>query len=168
MRERIFDPLNMTAARVVDEIASPSRAIGYEMIDGKPEIQSWIAPSHNTLADGGLLMSANDFIGWSGGLGTEILLPEKTLQQLWKPVAFRDGKLAGTPKHRFGLGWMIPTYQGLPRMAQHEGAWQGFSTYTGRLLDTQLTVVVLTNLDDEFSHPGVIGREIFHLIGTLA
>ena len=55
---------------------------------------------------------------------------------------------------------MLPTYDGLPKMAQHEGAWQGFSTYTGRLLDENLTVVVLTNLDDEFSHPGVIGRDV--------
>lgn len=160
MRERIFDPLGMASARIYDEIADPNRAVGYEMIGGKPEIQSWITPSHNTLADGGLLMSANDFIAWSAALGSETLLPTRVLQQLWQPVTFRDGKPAGTPSHRFGLGWMLPTHKGLPRMAQHEGAWQGFSTYIGRLLESQLTVVVLTNLDDEFSHPGVIGRDI--------
>ena len=164
MRERIFDPINMTTARVVDEVASPNRAIGYEMIDGKTKIQSWISPSHNTLADGGLLMSANDFVGWSAGLGSEILLPQSVLHQLWKPVAFRDGKLAGTANHRFGLGWMLPTYDGMPKIAQHEGAWQGFSTYIGRLTDLQLTVVVLTNLDDELSKPCVIGREILKIL----
>lgn len=169
MREHIFGPLGMASARLYDEVAGPNRAIGYEMIDGNPEIQSWVAPSHNTLADGGLIMSANDFIAWSATLGSETLLPQKTLQQIWKPVGFRDGKIAGNPAHRFGLGWMLPTYKGLPRMAQHEGAWQGFSTYIGRLLESQLTVVVLTNLDDEFSHPGVIGREILkNLLSKIA
>ena len=160
MRERIVEPLGMKTARVYDEVVSPSRAIGYEMIDGKPEVQSWIAPSHNKLADGGLLMSAEDFVAWSAGLSGDTLLPQNVIQELWNPVAFRDGKLAGKKAHRFGLGWMLPTYDGLPKMAQHEGAWQGFSTYTGRLLDENLTVVVLTNLDDEFSHPGVIGRDV--------
>ena len=160
MRERIFEPLGMKSARIYDEVSSPLRAIGYEMIDRKPEVQSWIAPSHNTLADGGLVMSVEDLAAWSAGLSGDALLPQNRLQELWKPVAFRDGKLAGIAAHRFGLGWMLPTYDGLPRMAQHEGAWQGFSTYIGRLLDENLTVVVLTNLDDEFSHPGVIGREI--------
>jgi hypothetical protein len=140
-----------------------TRAVGYEIIDDKMEVQSWIAPSHNTLADGGLLMSATDFIGWSAGLGSEILLPDVVLQQVWRPVVFRDGKIAGAPNHRFGLGWMLPTYDGLPRLAQHEGAWQGFSSYIGRLMDEKVTVVVQTNLDDEFSYPGVIGKEILRL-----
>ena len=164
MRERIFDPINMTTARVVDEVASPNRAIGYEMIDGTLHPQEWIAPSFNTTADGGLLMSAQDFVAWATALGSDVLLPQIEIQRLWDPVRFRDGRMPGTSALRFGLGWMLPTYDGMPKIAQHEGAWQGFSTYIGRLTDLQLTVVVLTNLDDELSKPCVIGREILKIL----
>jgi CubicO group peptidase (beta-lactamase class C family) len=162
MDERIFAPLGMSGARVVDEVLSSDRAIGYEKTDGQVAPQSWIAPGFNTTADGGLLMSAQDFAAWSAALGLDILMPQKELQKLWEPIRFRDGRVAGTPEHRFGLGWMLPHEPVFPRLAQHKGAWQGFSTYIARLLDAKLTVVVLTNLDDEFSNPDLIGREILH------
>ncbi|MEI7983982.1 MAG: serine hydrolase domain-containing protein [Armatimonadota bacterium] len=164
MRERIFDPLGMASARVIDEIPDPNRAIGYEMEDGKMQPQAWIAPGHNTTADGGLLMSAQDFVAWSAALGSDRLLPQKVIQQMWEPSHFRDGKIAGTPELRFGLGWMLSTEPNLPRMARHKGAWQGFSIFIGRLLDTKTTVVILTNLDDDFSHPDVIGRDVLQLM----
>lgn len=164
MRERIFDPLGMASARVIDEIPNPYRATGYEMEYGKLQPQGWIAPSHNTTADGGLLMSARDFVAWSAALGSDRLLPQKVIQQMWEPSHFRDGKIAGTTELRFGLGWMLPTEPNLPRMARHKGAWQGFSTFIGRLLDTKTTVVILTNLDDDFSHPDVIGRDVLQLM----
>lgn len=164
MRERIFEPLGMKDARVIDERPDPSRAVGYEMTDGAMHPEEWIAPNHNTTADGGLLMSAEDFVAWSTALGSDALLPPKEVQRMWEPVRFRDGRPAGTSELRFGLGWMLPNEPALPRMAQHKGAWQGFSTYIARLLDSKTTVVVLTNLDDDFSHPDVIGREILTMI----
>jgi CubicO group peptidase (beta-lactamase class C family) len=160
LRERIFVPAGMKTARVVDEVIGPNRAIGYEMEGGVLDEQRWKAPCHNTTADGGLLMSAEDFVGWSAALSSEVLLPQSVIQEMWNPIRFRDGKLAGTKEYRFGLGWMLPVVAGLPRIAQHRGAWQGFSTYIGRLIDTCLTVTVLTNLDDEFSHPDMIGHNI--------
>ena len=163
MRERIFDPLGMKTARVIDEV-TPFRAIGYEMVNGVRRAQRKIAPSLNTFGDGGLLMSTTDFCGWSAGLGTDILLPQKVLRQVWEPVTFRDRSLAGTEILRFGLGWILPTYKTLPRVAQHEGAWQGFSTYTGRLLEEGHSVVVMTNQDDSISKPAVIGRELLRMI----
>ena len=165
MHERIFAPLGMRSARVVDEVTSSDRAVGYEKEDHKVQPQKRIAPCHNTTADGGLLMSAQDFVAWSAALGSDTLLPIKEIQRHWEPVRFRDGKIAGTPELRFGLGWMLPTESNLPLLAQHRGALQGFSTYIARLLDSKLTVVILTNLDDEFSHPDVIGREILTLFG---
>ncbi len=59
---------------------------------------------------------------------------------------------------------MLPNEANLPRTAQHKGAWQGFSTYIARLLDSKTTVVVLTNLDDDFSHPDSIGLEILQML----
>ncbi len=154
----------MTTARVIDETPSPDRAIGYEITDGKVHPQAWIAPSHNTTADGGLLMSTQDFVAWSKALGSDQLLPQREIQRMWEPVRFRDGRLAGTTALRFGLGWMLPHEPNLPRMAQHKGAWQGFSTYIARLLDTKLTIAVLTNMEDEPSNPAQIGHDIMPLI----
>ncbi|MEI8282270.1 MAG: serine hydrolase domain-containing protein [Armatimonadota bacterium] len=164
MSERIFEPLRMTSARVIDENPNPDRAIGYEITDGTIHPQGWIAPSHNTTADGGLLMSAQDFVAWSKALSSDQLLPQSEIQRMWGPVRFRDGRLAGTPALRFGLGWMLPHEPNFPRMVQHKGAWQGFSTYIARLLDTKTTVVVLTNMEDEPSNPAQIGHDILSLL----
>ncbi len=164
MSEKIFRPLGMTTARIIDEVANPDRAIGYEMTDGTMHPQEWIAPSFNTTADGGLLMSAKDFVAWSAALGSDVLLPQTEIQGMWEPVRFRAGKLARTSALRFGLGWMLPHEPNFPRMAQHKGAWQGFSTYIARMIDTKLTVVVLTNLEDGSSNPALIGRDILKLI----
>ena len=83
---------------------------------------------------------------------------------MWDPIRYRDGRIAGTPDYHFGLGWMLPVVEGLPRLAQHRGAWQGFASFIGRLIDEKITVVVLTNLEDEPSNPAQIGHDILQAI----
>ena len=164
MQERIFELLGMASARIVDEVASENRAIGYEITDGKMHVQDWIAPCHNTTADGGLMMNMRDFGLWSAAHGSDILLPQPDIRSMWEPARHRDGQLAGSPDFRVGLGWMLPVVEGLPNLAQHLGAWQGFSAYVGRVIDQKLTAAVFTNLEWGPSDPVVIGHDILRML----
>lgn len=161
LRSRIFDPLGMTTARVINEAdIIPNRAAGYESTPKGLRNQGWVSPVLNTTADGSLYLSALDYAKWDAGLYGSKLLPNKELEQTWSPAKLADGKNAGGKDFGYGFGWMIPTKAGGHQFVEHGGAWQGFTTYIGRCLDKKISVVVLTNLDAGHSDPGKIGKLI--------
>ncbi len=161
MKEKIFDPLGMKTARIISEAdIVPHRASGYEMTDKGIKNQAWVAPSLNTTADGSLYLSTDDFVKWDEALTSNKLLPADDMAQAWTPSKLMSGELAGHDTYGYGLGWRIPLNVGSHRMAEHMGAWQGFSNYIGRVLDRGVTVVVLTNLDSGHSKADVIGRSV--------
>ena len=125
--------------------------------------QEWVSPSLNTTADGALYLSVIDFAKWDAALYTDELLPRAELEQAWTPCKLASGVCAGAPKFQYGFGWLMPANAGAHQLAEHGGAWQGFTTYIGRMLDQHVSVVVLTNLDSNHSKPTRIGRQIMHL-----
>jgi CubicO group peptidase (beta-lactamase class C family) len=55
---RVFKPLGMTTARVINEAdIIPNRAAGYQLEQGAVKNQDWVAPKLNTTADGSLWCS---------------------------------------------------------------------------------------------------------------
>ena len=52
LRDRVFKPLGMDSARLIDEAAIvPHRAAGYHLVQGRITNQEWVAPEQNTTAD---------------------------------------------------------------------------------------------------------------------
>ena len=155
MKERIFDPLDMKTTRIISERdLVPNRARGYELESDGLKNQSWVAPELNTTADGSLYLTVRDFAKWDAALYSEKLLKKPLRDEMWTSAKLNDGKLTG-----YGYGWGVSN---LPKvqLAEHSGAWQGFTTYIGRLISSKLTVVVLTNLDAGHSNPAKIGHRI--------
>ena len=65
LRDRVFRPLGMESARLIDEAAIvPHRAAGYHLVAGRIANQQWVAPEQNTTADGSLYLSLKDMIAW--------------------------------------------------------------------------------------------------------
>jgi CubicO group peptidase (beta-lactamase class C family) len=167
LREKIFKPSGMTTARIISERdIVPNRASGYEFSDKGLRNQAWVSPSLNTTADGALYLSVKDFAKWDAALNNNALLPRAELEQAWTPTKLRDGSYAGGPPFHYGFGWVIPVQSGSHQLVEHGGAWQGFTTYIGRVLDRHITVVVLTNLDSDHCKPTRIGREILHVFAS--
>lgn len=167
LRDRIFKPLGMNTAQIISERdIVPHRASGYELTPTGLKNQSYVNPTMNTTADGSLYLSIQDYIKWDAGLRSEKLLPRDELAQTWTPGRLANGsqvgESAGSESFGYGFGWIVLKVRG-EKFIEHNGAWQGFSTYIGRLLDTGTTVVVLTNLDAGHSSPEIIGRKIFGL-----
>jgi CubicO group peptidase (beta-lactamase class C family) len=146
LKERIFRPLGMTSTRIIseDDIV-PDRVNGYRIIDGRLKNQEWIAPSLNTLADGGLYTNLLDLAKWDAALYTETLLPRPALEQMWTPVRLNSGTT-----YPYGFGWELAEVNGHP-LRYHTGSNQGFFISISRYVRDRLTVVVLTNLDETHS-----------------
>jgi CubicO group peptidase (beta-lactamase class C family) len=143
LREKIFEPLGMTTARIISEAdIVPHRADGYRMVDGAWKNQEWVAPVLNTTADGSLYLTVLDMAKWDAALYSEKLLKRASLDLMWTPAKLNDGKPV---PYGYGFGWMTGEVHG-HRFVRHGGAWQGFTTDIARYVDKKLTVIVMTNL----------------------
>lgn len=140
LQERVFKPLEMTTARIINEAdIIPNRAAGYVVVNGQIKNQSWVSPTLNTTADGALYLTVYDMAKWDAALYTEKLLKKSSLEQMWTPVKLNDGKT-----HSYGFGWGLGEVRG-HRIIEHGGAWQGFKAQITRFVDDKLTVIVFAN-----------------------
>lgn len=157
LAERIFKPLGMSATRIISEAdIIPNRSSGYELVKGELKNQSWVSPTFNSTADGALYFNVFDLAKWDAALYTEKLVKKSTLDRMWTVFPLNDGK---PNPGKYGFAWAIDQVNGR-RVIEHSGAWQGFTTYIARYVDDGLTVVVLTNLDEEHSQPGKIAHAV--------
>jgi CubicO group peptidase (beta-lactamase class C family) len=141
LKERVFNPLGMTTARIISESdIVPNRAAGYVLVKGELKNQEWVSPSLNTTADGALYLTAFDMAKWDAALYSEKLLKKTGFEMMWAPVKLNDGKT-----HPYGFGWAMAEANG-KRIIEHGGAWQGFKSFIARYPDEKLTVIIFANL----------------------
>jgi D-alanyl-D-alanine carboxypeptidase len=141
LQERIFKPLGMTTARIINEAEIiPHRAGGYRLVQGQVRNQEWVSPTMNTTADGSLYLTALDMIKWEEALSNGKLLKKSSYDEMWSPIKLNDGKT-----HPYGFGWALRSVNG-HRVIEHGGAWQGFKSHIARFPDRRLTVIVFANL----------------------
>src|SRR5215831_2520498 len=153
LRGRIFTPLGMSTARIINEAEIvPNRAAGYRLVKGELKNQEWVSPALNTTADGSLYLTVLDMAKWDAALYTQKLLKQSSLDMMWTPVKLNSGKT-----QQYGFGWAFGDVRG-HRIIEHGGAWQGFTTFIARYVDDKLTIIVLTNLAG--ANPGKIAHGI--------
>jgi CubicO group peptidase (beta-lactamase class C family) len=155
LQARIFRPLGMSATRIISEAdIVANRASGYELVKGEIKNQGWVSATLNTTADGALYTNVLDLGKWDAALYTEKLLKRASFEQMWTPVKLKDGKT-----YPYGFGWFLAEANG-HRLVEHDWAWQGFTMNISRYLDDKLTVIVMTNLDEEHSKPEKIAHAV--------
>ena len=141
LQERIFKPLEMNTARIINEAdIVPNRASGYRLLKGELKNQNWVSPSLNTTADGALYLTVYDMAKWDAALYGEKLLRKSSLEQMWTPVRLNNGK-----SEKYGFGWALDEVRG-HRIIEHGGSWQGFKAQISRYVDDNLTVILFANL----------------------
>jgi CubicO group peptidase (beta-lactamase class C family) len=145
LRTAIFEPLRMPATRYLwHEDIVPGRADGYELPEGGQSQQRYLrAPylSPNlTGPAGGLGSTLHDLLRWDTAMREHLLLAADVESRQRAPVALRDGRHMG-----YGLGWGLSKYRG-HSVVHHAGGVPGFSSFFGRFLDDELTIIVLSNL----------------------
>jgi len=157
VKERIFDPLNMTSTRLhsFDDII-PNRVSGYTLVQSQLKNDPWMAPSWNTTADGSLSSNVFDMAKWDAALYTEKLIKRSSLEQMWTPVKLNDGTI-----YPYGFAWRITTVNG-HRLIQHDGADPAFSTRFARYVNDGLSILVMMNLgeDDDAVMPTRVTNDV--------
>lgn len=150
LAERIFKPLGMNATRTTtfDEIV-PNRATGYSFEEGKlfnSEVYTALRPS------GAFLSTIADMAKFEAALFSGSLLKKETLAAMWTPFKLNDSK-----DSVYGLGWAIGALNG-KKVVGHGGSLNGFRSEFSRFVDDKLTVIVLTNLNE--NNPAEIARGV--------
>lgn len=153
LHERVFEPLGMRSARLIDEDSIiRHRSAGYRMLAGQIANAEWIAPEQNTTGDGSLYLSLNDMIAWDLGLRAGRILKPESWHEVYTPVTLTSGH-----SYPYGFGWDVYTINGQQVLA-HDGGVFGFATHISRYLGDDLGLVVLSNLED--SDPARIARRV--------
>jgi CubicO group peptidase (beta-lactamase class C family) len=142
LQERVFAPLGMRSARIIDEGAIvPHRAAGYQWHPKTGLRQhDWVSPSLNRTADGAIYLSIEDLVAWDAGVRRGALLTPQLWQQAHRRARLNDGR-----QPDYGLGWFLDP-DGTRRRIHHDGQWQGFTSWLGWYPDEGLSVAVLMNL----------------------
>jgi CubicO group peptidase (beta-lactamase class C family) len=141
--KRIFQPLGMTHTTVSPISGNaPGLSAGYEWDNNHLQPGYYEAPSIKAYAGGGLLSTVFDMAKWDAALYTEKLLKQSSLELMWTPVRLNDGS-----NWRYGFGIGTSGRFGQEHLIlSHQGNITGFSSAMERIVDEQLTVVVLDNL----------------------
>jgi D-alanyl-D-alanine carboxypeptidase len=155
LRERIFAPLEMHDTRL-DNSAEliPNRADGYTWQNNGFRIAERPNPTLS-FSIGGLVSTVIDLAKWDAALDTEKLLRKSTLEQMWTSAKLNNGKIVPD----YGLGFNLTPFRGHKRVG-HSGGHTGFATTITRFVDDKVTVIVLTNADQEGSSISEIAKEI--------
>ena len=151
--DRILRPAGMKTARIISEAdIIMNRAAGYEIKNGKPYNQEWVAPKLNTTADGSMYVSLLDMVAWNSALDGDKVLSNQIKQQMWTPLRLNSGKTVD-----YGFGWRLEPVNG-HKFVGHGGAWQGFRTAIQRYPVDKLAVIVLANSDS--AQPDKLAQKI--------
>src|SRR5437016_2233614 len=144
MRERIFKPLGMNQMtdRLPGEII-PNRADGYEQTN-----HVWINRDFDlteVFSAGAIASTVGDLAKWNAALDGNSLLKGGTKEEMWTPA-----KLDGGKETKYGFGWFIDTVEGHKNIG-HGGSTSGFSASIQRFPHDRLTVIILTNTDEQIA-----------------
>jgi CubicO group peptidase (beta-lactamase class C family) len=143
LRENIFMPAGMDTTRIISEAdIVPGRVAGYRLVAKQIKHQEWVAPSHNTMGDGGFHVTLLDLIAWERLVRTRALLSAESWSKIFQPATLSTGR-----KTAYGFAWELER-QGEKDIHYHDGSWQGFETLLIRYVDDDLSVIVLANLAD--------------------
>jgi len=154
-QKRIFQPLGMTATRIISEAdIIPNRVSGYSLVEGEWKNPEWSAPSLSAVADGCLYSNVLDMAKWDAALYGEKLLKRSTLEQMLAPVTLNSGKT-----YPNGFAWLTEDVNG-HRLVYHDGEFNAFTTDLSRYLDDHLTIMIFTNLGVSDSFPKYLADKI--------
>lgn len=139
LKSEIFEPAGMKQSVVLE---APDQPIAHRAQGYSRDKAGRIKPSREdtqTYGDGQVMTTALDLMKWDAALSQNMLCKPQTLT-----LAFTSGTLSDRKPCGYGFGWYVNTRNG--RRVEHGGSWFGTSTHILRHLDSGITVIVLSNL----------------------
>lgn len=142
LRERIFEPLQMTGVRNQDASRlPPSDPTGYYRHALGPLRTAPLEGLGWMFAAGELAMSPHDLALWNISMMNRSLLRPESYDAMFTNVKLRNGKETG-----YGLGVQVGERNG-QRVISHSGEVSGFVSQNTIYPESKAAVTVLTNID---------------------
>ena len=141
LQQHIFAPLHMHNTLVKDPINGlnpANRAMGFRQTRSG-HVLVLQSPHEGVVGDKGIFSTAVDLFKWDRAIASNQILAE----HLWSE-AFNRSVLANQNTVNYGLGWRLQSFLE-QRIVHHPGRWSGFRTAFKRYIDTDATLIVLSN-----------------------
>jgi CubicO group peptidase (beta-lactamase class C family) len=137
LRQWMFEPLGLKAMAYDDVYAiMEDRVRGYRRDDAQG-LRNIDYDDHAAYAAGGLLSTARDLFQWSRGMLTGKLFRAELVEESLR-ANMGD----------YGYGWQIRKFFGRT-IYNHTGGIDGFSSHLAHYPDEGLTIIVLSNVEDD-------------------
>lgn len=154
LREYIFLPLAMDNTSMINyEKLIPNRADGYDQGDGVFTNSSQMNPIIE-FSDGGLISTVEDLEKWMVGLKSGNLLKSATFEMMWRNPILTDGTTSP-----YGIGFGLSPYNGHRRVG-HTGGIPGYSSSITHFIDSDVTVILLSNTFHKNYHVGLLSNRV--------
>jgi len=147
LKENIFDVLCMDNTYVFQKDVFdtlPDLALSYVKRRGK------LTHYENDNSDGivgdkGIYSSVEDLLKWDAALYGDILLPQKSINELFRKNVTNKGDSI-----LYGMGWRLPKTS-YPQMVYHNGWWHGNKATIRRYISDKNTLIVLNNTNQKIA-----------------
>lgn len=156
--ERIFRPLGMASTHFHDDytMVVKGRAAAYAMRAGGRWHVS--LPNYDTYGATSLFTTVGDLLKWEANFAKRQVGDERLFTEMTASAALANGDTTG-----YGLGVATQVYRGA-RLLGHGGADAGYRTWSGRLPEYGLEVVVLCNASS--ANPVALARGVIDVLAA--
>lgn len=142
MKEKIFTPAGMKNSFVMDKLGMKyaNAVTGYKG-EKAPFVKSHLPVQ--IPGDGNVYATIADMAAWTNALRTNKLIGPKMRQTAWSAGKMDDGSpVMYDEEQNYGFGWVIDPAK---NSVSHSGSWDGTATYFLHYLESDDTVIVMSN-----------------------
>ena len=136
IKQNFFDPLQMQNSFVFTAADSATANPSYDWRGGLIQATSL----DRVYGDKNVYTTPRDLLKWDRVLCTNLIFKPGILQEAYAPYS---NEKAGI--RNYGLGWRMNIYPGGKKVIYHNGWWHGNNASFIRLLDEDVTIIVMGN-----------------------
>ncbi len=136
IKQNFFDPLQMTHSFVFTASDSARVNPSYDWRGGLMQLNSL----DRVYGDKNIYTTPRDLLKWDRVLGTNLIFKPAILEQAYAPYSNEKPGI-----RNYGLGWRMNIYPDGKKMIYHNGWWHGNNAAFIRLLDEDVTIIVMGN-----------------------
>lgn len=111
----------------------------YVLPDDIPATAATVYRLDGVVGDGTVNSTTGDLLKWDRALYTEKIISKEMMSEAFTPAKLNNGKT-----YNYGFGWSTGNFQ-KGNIVSHSGGWPGYATFIERHVDTDKTIIVLSN-----------------------
>lgn len=151
--QNIYKPLKMTTSTVngsssISGNKAQNWAYGYTYSDSLKKYiisdmlngNDYVKYLDNVCGDGNVNSSINDLIKWEIALRNNILISKESTEKMFSKYSIKSNR-----KIEYGYGQCINETEGFQKQVYHSGGWAGYHSSIFRLIESKISVIILTN-----------------------